>query len=45
MKTAQDRQKSYADKRRSDLEFDIGDMVFVKVSPLRNVVLFGSIGK
>jgi len=45
MKTAQDRQKSYADKRRTDLEFDIGDMVFVKVSPLRNVVHFGSVGK
>ena len=45
MKTAQNRQKSYADKRRTDLEFDIGDMVFVKVSPLRNVVRFGSVGK
>ena len=33
MKTAQDRQKSYADKRRTDLEFNVGDMVFVKVSP------------
>ena len=45
MKTAQDRQKSYADRRRTDLEFNIGDMVFVKVSPLRNVVRFGSVGK
>ena len=45
MKMAQDRQKSYADKRRSDLEFDVGDMVFVKVSPLRNAVRFGSVGK
>ena len=45
MKAAQDRQKSYADKRRTDLEFDVRDMVFVKVSPLRNVVLFGSVGK
>ena len=44
MKTAQDRQKSHADKRRTDLEFDIGDMVFIKVSPLRNVVRFGSVG-
>ena len=25
----QDRMKSFADKRRIDLEFDIGDMVFV----------------
>ena len=45
MKATQDKQKSYADKRRTDLEFDVGDMVFVKVSPLRNVVRFGSIGK
>ena len=45
MKTAQDRQKSYADKRRTDLEFEVGDKVFLKVSPLRNVIRFGSIGK
>ena len=45
MKTAQDIQKSYADKRRTDLEFEVGDMVFLKVSPLRNVVRFGSAGK
>ena len=45
MKAAQDRQKSYADKRREDLEFEVGDMVFVKVSPLRNVVRFGAVGK
>ena len=38
IRTAQDRQKSYADKRRTDLEFKIGDMVFVKISPLRNMV-------
>ena len=45
MKTAQDRQKSYEDKRRTDLEFEVGDKVFLKVSPLRNVVRFGSAGK
>ena len=45
MKTAQDRQKSYANKRRNDLKFDVGDMVFIKVSPLRNVVRIGSVGK
>ena len=33
MKTAQDRQKSYADKRRKDLEFCIGDRVFLKIAP------------
>ena len=46
MKTAQDRQKkSYADKRRTNLEFDVGDMVFIKVSPLRNIVRFGECGE
>lgn len=42
---AEDRQKSYSDQRRRNLEFAIGDMVFVKVSPLRNAVRFESIGK
>ena len=45
MKTAQDRQKSYADKRRTDLEFKVGDKVFLKLSPLGNVVRFGSAWK
>jgi len=33
MKTAQSRQKSYADKRRRPLEFNEGDHVFLKVTP------------
>ena len=45
MKASQDRQKSYADKRRKDLEFDVGDMVFVKTSSLKHVVRFGNKGK
>jgi len=45
MKAAQDRQKSYADKDHKDMEFDIDDMVFVKISPLKNVIRFGSKGK
>ena len=32
--TAQSSQKSYADKRRSELEFQVGDYVLLKVSPL-----------
>ena len=28
LKIAQNRQKSYADNRRRDLEFEVGDMVF-----------------
>ncbi|XP_073138560.1 uncharacterized protein [Henckelia pumila] len=33
MLTAQSRQKSYADQRRRDLEFEVGDHVFLNVSP------------
>ena len=33
LKIARDRQKSYADKRRRDLQFKVGDSVFLKVSP------------
>ena len=33
LKAAQDRQKSYADKRRKDLEFEVEDRVFLKLSP------------
>ena len=33
LKTARDRQKSYADKRRKPLEFNVGDHVMLKVSP------------
>ena len=35
--TAQSRQKSYADRRRRPLEFEIGDHVFLKVSPVTGV--------
>ncbi|KAI3813428.1 hypothetical protein L1987_18151 [Smallanthus sonchifolius] len=33
LKAARDRQKSYADRRRKPLEFNIGDNVLLKVSP------------
>ncbi|WKA04339.1 hypothetical protein VitviT2T_022388 [Vitis vinifera] len=45
LKTAQDRQKSYADKRRRPLEFEEGDWVFVKVSSRRGIFRFGKKGK
>ena len=32
LRTAQSRQKSYADKRRSALEFEVGDDVLLKVT-------------
>jgi hypothetical protein len=37
MKTSQSRQKSYADKRRRDLEFEAGDHVFLRVTPTTGV--------
>nr|CAD1827303.1 unnamed protein product [Ananas comosus var. bracteatus] len=43
--TAQSRQKSYANKRRRDLEFAVGDRIFLKVSPMRGVRRFGIRGK
>ncbi|KAL5578327.1 hypothetical protein UlMin_020026 [Ulmus minor] len=45
MKTAQSRQKSYADRRRKPLEFAIGDKVFLKVAPMKGVMRFGKRGK
>ena len=33
LKVAQDRQKSYADNRRKELEFEVDDLVFLKVAP------------
>ncbi|KAJ9539506.1 LOW QUALITY PROTEIN: hypothetical protein OSB04_032239 [Centaurea solstitialis] len=45
LKTAQSRQKSYADKRRSDLEFSVGDKVLLKVSPWKGVIRFRKRGK
>ncbi|KAA0067841.1 reverse transcriptase [Cucumis melo var. makuwa] len=40
LRIAQDRQKSYADKRRRNLEFQVGDQVFLKLSPWRGVIRF-----
>ncbi|GJV28480.1 putative reverse transcriptase domain-containing protein [Tanacetum coccineum] len=36
-----DRQKSYADRRRKPLEFELGDKVMLKVSPWKWVIRFG----
>ena len=43
--TAQSRMKSYADRRRRPLEFEVGDHVFLKVMPKKGVVRFGKRGK
>jgi hypothetical protein len=41
MAAAQARQKSYVDKRRKPIEFEVGDHVYLKVSPMRGVKHFG----
>ncbi|GJZ53091.1 putative reverse transcriptase domain-containing protein [Tanacetum coccineum] len=40
-----DRQRSYTDKRRKPLEFQVGDKVMLKVSPWKGVIRFGKRGK
>ncbi|XP_059292641.1 uncharacterized protein LOC132046113, partial [Lycium ferocissimum] len=45
LKTAQSRQKSYTDMRRRELEFSVGDKVFLKVSLMKEVMRFGKKGK
>jgi hypothetical protein len=41
MLATQARQKSYADRRRKPIEFEIGDHVYLKVSPMKGVKHFG----
>ncbi|GJZ35472.1 putative reverse transcriptase domain-containing protein [Tanacetum coccineum] len=43
--TARSHQKSYADVRRKPMEFSVGDMVMLKVSPWKGVIHFGKRGK
>jgi hypothetical protein len=45
LKTAQSRQKSYADRKRRDMEFEPGELAYLKVSPTRGVKRFGIKGK
>ena len=45
LKIARDRQKSYVDNRRRDLKFEIGDRVFLKISPWKGVLRFEKRGK
>ena len=39
------RQKYYVDHRRKDLEFEESDKVYLKISPMKGVVLFWKKGK
>nr|GEU76285.1 putative reverse transcriptase domain-containing protein [Tanacetum cinerariifolium] len=43
--TARSRQKSYTDRRTKPLEFKVGDMVLLKVSPWKGAERFGKHGK
>ncbi|GKA83420.1 putative reverse transcriptase domain-containing protein [Tanacetum coccineum] len=43
--TAHSRQKSYTDRRAKPLEFEVSDMVLLKVSPWKGTVHFGKRGK
>jgi hypothetical protein len=45
LKTAQSRQKSYADNKRRELIFEVGDFVYLKVSPMRGMKRFKVKGK
>ena len=45
LKVAQDHQKSYVDTRQKDLEFEVDDMVFLKVAPWKRVIRFQKKGQ
>ena len=41
LKAASDQQMSYADLKRRDIEYEVGDKVFLKVSLWRKILRFG----
>jgi hypothetical protein len=45
LEAAQTRQKNYRDKRRKSLQFEVGDHIYLKVSPTKGVQRFGIKGK
>ena len=45
LRIAQSRQKSYADGKRRDLTFSVGDHVYLKMSPMRGIRRFNVKGK
>ncbi|WMV50031.1 hypothetical protein MTR67_043416 [Solanum verrucosum] len=40
-RTVQSRQISYTDVRKSDLEFEVHDWAYLKISPMKDVIRFG----
>ncbi|CAN6459295.1 unnamed protein product [Victoria cruziana] len=45
LQTTQHRQKCYANRRRRALEFEVGDFIFLKISPTKGIFRFGKRGK
>ncbi|XP_022853863.1 uncharacterized protein LOC111375293 [Olea europaea var. sylvestris] len=45
IKITQDCQKSYANKRKKELEFEVGEKVFLKVAPTKGILRFAKRGK
>src|SRR3954463_19857 len=45
LKIAQSRQKRYADPKRREVTYEVGDRAYLRVSPLRVVKRFGVKGK
>ena len=45
LKVAIDRQKSCVDLKRKDIQYEINEKVFLKVSPWKKVMRFGKNGK
>jgi hypothetical protein len=45
LRVVQSRQKSYVDHRRRELNFEVGDFVYLKISPMRGLHRFKVRGK
>ena len=45
LKTTFGRQKSYVHSKRKDVSFSVGDLEFLKVSPMKGVMRFSKKGK
>ncbi|WMV58858.1 hypothetical protein MTR67_052243 [Solanum verrucosum] len=45
LRTTQSRRNSYADVIKRDLEFEVSNWVYLKISPMKSVMRFGKKGK